>query len=76
MQFYYFIDGERKGPANAAQLKTLAALGKIVKETEIELEDGRRIQARKVKGLTFKGETPKTEVEETTDANEIYGVVK
>lgn len=76
MQFYYFIDGERKGPTSAAQLKTLAALGKIAKETEIELENGRRILARKVKGLTFKGETPKTEGEEATDAGEIYGVAE
>lgn len=71
MQFYYFVDGERKGPIDAPRLKTLAALGKIVKETEIELEDGRRIQARKVKGLTFSGETP----EEKVEAGEIYGVV-
>lgn len=76
MQFYYFVDGERKGPIGTSQLKTLAALGKIVKETEIEIEGGRRIQARKVKGLTFKGETPKTEVEEATDAGEIYGVAE
>lgn len=76
MQFYYFVDGERKGPIGTSQLKTLAALGKIAKETEIELENGRRILARKVKGLTFKGETPKTKTEEATDAGEIYGVAE
>ncbi len=76
MQFFYFVDGERKGPTNAAQLKTLAALGKISKETEIELGDGRRVPARKIKGLVFKGETPETKVEEATDAGDIYGVVE
>lgn len=76
MQFFYFVDGERKGPTNAAQLKTLAALGKISKETEIELGDGRRVPARKIKGLVFKGETPETKVEEATDAGDIYGVAE
>lgn len=69
MQFYYFVDGERKRPIDAAQLKNLAAAGKIAKETEIELEDGRRIQARKIQGLTFKSETP-----QDGDAGDIYGV--
>ncbi|MBQ2790347.1 MAG: DUF4339 domain-containing protein [Thermoguttaceae bacterium] len=72
MQFYYFIDGERKGPVGTSQLKMLAALGKIQKESEVELEDGRRIQARKIKGLTFKGETP----EENADGGDIHGVAE
>jgi hypothetical protein len=53
MQFYYFIDGERKGPIEMPQLKMLAALGKLQKNDEIELEDGRRIQAREINGLPF-----------------------
>lgn len=72
MQFYYFVDGERKGPIGTAQLKTFAALGKIDKETEIELEDGRRLPARKIKGIVFKGETQ----DEKADAGEIYGVAE
>ena len=70
MDFYYYDGGERKGPIGTTQLKTLAALGKILRETELELEDGRRIQARQVKGLTFKGETPT----ESDASGDIYGV--
>lgn len=55
--FYYFIDGERKGPVDAAQLKSLAALGIITEETEIEC-DGRRVEARKIRGLEFGDKTP------------------
>ncbi len=55
--FYYFIDGERKGPVDAAQLKSLAALGIITEETEIEC-DGRRVEARKLRGLEFGDKTP------------------
>ncbi len=72
MRCYYFVDGERKGPVDAAQLKNLAASGKISKETEIELEDGRRIQARKVKGLLFGSETSN----ESADAGDVYGVAE
>lgn len=55
--FYYFIDGERKGPVDATQLKSLAALGIITEETEIEC-DGRRVEARKIRGLGFGDKTP------------------
>lgn len=72
MQFYYFADGERKGPVDAAELKNLAASGKISKETEVELEDGRRIPARKIKGLNFESETP----DGKSSAGDIYGVAE
>ena len=58
MEFFYLEKtGEKRGPVNAAQLKTLAANGTITPETVIEA-GGRTLPASKVKGLGFVPVTP------------------
>lgn len=52
MQIYYYEGEDRKGPVNPAQLKTLAASGRVTPETPVEI-DGKKVRAAKVKGLSF-----------------------
>jgi hypothetical protein len=51
--FYYDGNGVKQGPASASQLKLLAKLGTILPNTVIETQDGKRVRAEKVKGLSF-----------------------
>lgn len=56
--FYYYTDaGDKTGPVNANQLRTLAKTGKIHSETKIETMEGKKCPARKVQGLVFANET-------------------
>lgn len=56
MEYFYYVDGNRKGPVNAAQLKALAMNGNINENTIIECGD-KVSRAGKIKGLTFKSDT-------------------
>lgn len=61
--YYYGENGQRSGPVNARQLRTLAKTGQIRHETIIETEEGKKCPARKVQGLTF-GTEPLTKESE------------
>ena len=53
MNFYFYQDGNRKGPCSSAQIRTLAKHGTITPETIIETEEGKRSLASEVHGLDF-----------------------
>lgn len=58
--FYFYADGQKKGPVDASQLRELAKTGAITETTILELDDGRQYRAEKVNGLAFKKSEPQT----------------
>lgn len=66
-KFYYHGEsGQKNGPVNARQLRTLAKTGQILRETIIETEEGKKCPARKVQGLVFGTESLVPENEPST----------
>lgn len=64
--YYYGESGQKNGPVNARQLRTLAKTGQIQCETMIQTEEGKKCPARKVQGLVFGTETLTPENEPST----------
>jgi hypothetical protein len=55
--YYFDNNGQKQGPINSAQLKTLAANGLVTPTTTILTEDGKGSVAGKIKGLEFPQES-------------------
>lgn len=51
--FYYDANGQKQGPVNDQQLKSLAAQGAITAQTPLETDSGHKGQAGQIPGLNF-----------------------
>ena len=52
-QYFYFVGTEKIGPVSAKEIRDATAIGVILPDTLIELDDGRQSIARNIRGISF-----------------------